>query len=294
MSILNRFGNCFFLRAADRFFCHTHQDNAPVDVWESFYHSKYVGDSQFKSTNQKIEAGQQDIYVSDSSFLDQNDGSIIVNSNSIKFFHSNCLFHNCTRNSYGGSVYIKGDNRVIQYRVCAISSKITQKDGLFSYTEIVYDSDNENYLIQSTVSNCVEESRSHTISMNCGNTGVHSSNISKNSVSFSAAFYMVDTKGICMINFSTFENNVADSMCLEHAYASDGFHNYFSNIINNSQKMKNAGIVTIDQSVLIVKNCTILGDFGNGSAFYSTKTLKIINCNVDDDFSYSNNKPQTI
>lgn len=208
-----------------------------------FYDDKYDGNPYESCTNCKIEEKQGEIYVSESLFIDQSQGSIDITSSNIKFLHSSCLFYKCSKNTYGGSIYIKSDSSVIQYRCCVIGSIIEKDWGLFSYTELK--NDNKNYVIESSVSNCKKETAYHTISMKYGNCGIHSSNISKNSVYSSSAFFIYLAKGLNVINFSTFENSNSSTMCLQHNEANDGYLDNFCNIVNSPQKTSEWGVIFI-------------------------------------------------
>lgn len=172
-----------------------------------------------------------------------------------------------------------------------IDSIIEKDRGLFSYTELK--NDNKNYVIESSVSNCIKETAYMPIAMKYGNCGIHLSNISKNSVYSSSAFFIYLAKGLNVINFSTFENSTSNSICLEHNSANDGYLDYFCNIVNNPQKTSQWGVILIG-SVVTMENCTILGPFGEGPAAYVLGSLKMINCNVDKDFSTSRNKASTL
>lgn len=93
------------------------------------------------------------------------------------------------------------------------------------------------------------------------------------------------TKGVSIINFSTFERNMAlYYVCLHHSHSPDGnYHDYKCNIVNNTQESATCGTVHADDEVTMV-DCTVISSHSKGKLF-SRKyhgDLYLINCHVDD------------
>lgn len=153
--------------------------------------------------------------------------------------------------------------------------------------------DLKNHIIECSISHCAQQNGYSLIYMEYGNCGIFSSNISKNDIYIYSGFQIQYANGISKINFSTFEGNKAKFyICLGHDYRSDGsFEDYKCNIVNNKQTGWEFGTLFAD-SVVYVKNCTILGEYGNGKPFSKTTRsfLYIINCCVDFIEIYANLK----
>lgn len=181
------------------------------------------------------------------------------------------------------------EDQLIQYIFCATNSR-SGSFGLFSYTRVASGSNELNYVIESSILNCQDQSQSRVITMNNGICGITASNFSKNVVYWVAAMCINYAKDECIVNFSTIEKNTASySMIMEFQ---DGvkYHAYLCNIVGNSNK----GIIRTNNAELIVENCTILGNPEPGSSLYSDGTLKVINCNVDNYFRISGNAASTV
>lgn len=270
-----------------------HRDTVPIDVWKKFYGDEYDGNPYNSCTNCKVEAKKGEIFVSDSLFFSQRQGSIVISSGTIKSLHSSCRFENSYRQEFGGSVFIDALNPIIQYRFCATNSR-SGSFGLFSYTRVASGGNDFNYVIESSILNCKDQSQSRVITMDNGICGITASNFSKNVVYWVAAMCINYAKDECIVNFSTIEKNTASySMIMEFQ---DGvkYHAYLCNIVGNSKKSSNKGIIRTNNAELIVENCTILGNPEPGSSLYSDGTLKVINCNVDNYFRINGNAASTV
>lgn len=229
-------------------------------------------------------------------FIKLTSGVVVVYSYTGKFLHSSCLFDRCSRNDYGGSIFFQHGNPIVQDRFCSIGCKITPeyyRSGLHSYTDLQY-YDYLNLIVESTICECKTTDKyvQYTIDMKSGICGIHSSNISRNSVRYCSAFSISEVSGTATINFSIIEGNHASlEICMSHGEASGQYHDYFCNIIKNTQEKEgNYGCIHATAEVR-VENCSIFESNKNGFVFSSEDNhlymrtsighFIIINCKVD-------------
>lgn len=140
----------------------------------------------------------------------------------------------------------------------------------------------QNYIIESSVSYCVNESNFGVIVLENGCCGIYSSNISKNTAYEVSGFELVDHNHDALVNFSTIENNTAYYVCIYHETA-DTNHKWFCcNCVHNIAAQ--VEVYLMSSANLIVENCSILGPYGHGYPFYSEMRITFINCNVDEGF----------
>lgn len=149
-----------------------------------------------------------------------------------------------------------------------------------------------NIIVESTISNCIQPNNQRIVSLYYGNIGIYSTNISKNIAYGWSGARLEYPSDIGVVNYSTFEGNVADKgfICLgHHLHTSSSYKDYMCNIVANNQSDSRFGTIYSVGS-LTIENCTVLGPHGNGKAFSANDNnvpVHIINCNIDEFSTYS-------
>lgn len=209
-------------------------------------------------------------------------GAISFEKNNIKFLHSSCVFDSCNKNNNGGSLYFKGQSSIVQYRFCAVNSTILKdKSGLYAYTEVA--KGQKNIVSECSISQSRKSDQHRTLHLNYGKCGIFSSNFSKNLVGWHSGFTISYADGPTMINFSSFsDNHATKNSCLSHDLYGE-FTDYFCNVKNCTQDSHQYGIIHCNTE-LTVRNCTIIGPYGNGTVFSSANSsaiFRVFDCNIE-------------
>lgn len=252
---------------------HIHSDNPPLDVWNKFYDSSDNVTEYYNCTNCKINADSNKIFIYECSFVLLKKTVIHIESSMTYLLHSFCFFDSVSSKSSGSAVYFSG-NSVVQDSFCSISAK-SGSPGIHSYTHLK--GNGLNTIVEGCISLSGNENQNMTIYLYGGKTGIDSSNISKNLVSFVSGFDIAESSEycICISNYSTFDSNYAyNCVCLSIGTRSLIF---YCNIVNNSQ-----GKCITFFPFLELKNCTILGDYGKGLPLYGPhSTVQFSQCLSD-------------
>lgn len=238
-----------------------HNDKPPQDVWNCFYNQNDEIPDCDKETNCSISQEDEKIFVFECSFISLTNSAIRISENTPKFLHSFCFFDRCKINDKsGGVIFFNCKSSIVQDRFCSINASITGGpwfNGIHSHTYLTENSNiNLNIIAESSVSLCSETNNFYTIDMLYGICGIFSSIISNNIVYASSGFRIFQPNGCCVINFSTFEKNDAYSDCLSHKYGR--YHDFFCNIVKNSQRSDESSCIFSNAIEHIVENCTIL------------------------------------
>lgn len=241
-----------------------HKDEAPGDVWKQFYGDEFNGTAN-------------EIYLYNVLFQSMPSGSIEITKDNYEFLHSMCIFYKCSKDDYGGAIHFECRSSIVQHRFCTINT-YSIRQGFHSYTKLLdNDIDRQNYIIESTISECRKQDQDDLIVIMYGNIGIFSSNISKNNASQRTCYALIFSKSLSVINFSTFEENYAAlTACLSHEIGN--YEVYKCNIVKNSVGSSDDATIYSDAEVTL-RNCTILGPYGNGKPFIGP--LSIVNCHVD-------------
>lgn len=263
--------------------CHRHRDEAPRDVWNKYFASIDSITEYYQCSNCNISSFSTNIYIFECSFTALINRAIYIKNNSSSLLHSLCFFDRCSTDSlYAGVIYIKC-NSVIQDRFCSYNSTASKGHGSHSLTTLINSGKNLNIVTESCLTHC--QGKSETISMIIGLCGIFSTNFSENTAFENSGFAISGIIECSIIKFSTFErNNASGHVCLMHQASSAGkFHDFFCNIINNTQKDSRFGTLRIEGTELIVENCSVHLWNSNGNNFAKSaddSKLIIINCNV--------------
>ena len=257
-----------------------HFENIPKNIWYELY-GENNKTNPTTCVNCSISVTNSECFVLLSFFHDLEEGAISITTNNIKLLHSECSFNDC-KNSYGGSVYVYGQNSIIQHRCCSLYSQASSR-GQHSYSEL--SDGNFNYFLESCVSSCGKREKGFdTISCSYGIINISYSNISNNNVeSIGAAYEISPENSIGKVNFCSICQNHCDHWVLMHS--NDDSSTYYlinSNILNNSQSSTSYGIIGCNR-IMTISNCSIFGNFGNGSLIWNgADSLRIENCHIDD------------
>lgn len=260
-----------------------HEAETPEDVWYSYFKSEYKGENYSRCSKEcEFTPKSNELYVYDSSFIDDRDGAISVTKDGVQFLHSSCIFDKCYRSTKGGAIYFECKSSIVQRRFRSTNAS-TDESGFHSFTDLVEKSNNDNLIEESTICLCSNEEKSSTIFADYGKVGISSSNITKNNVEYYSGFDSFYATNLGNISFSTFEDNHAkEDHCLGHG---ESTYRYFCcNMINNSQDSTSYGVFYINSGEFIIENSVICGDYGNGNSFYcyySNDKFTIVNCNID-------------
>lgn len=230
------------------------------------------------------------MFVYESTFIAQSFGAILLSDN-VKLLHSACFFSNCYRSDeHGGSVFYQGLQSVIQHRFCSTGCKVDKnRVGSHSYTRTNYYS--KNYVLDSSISNCGTGIERGTLTFYNGYSWIYSSNVSKNYAAQASGAYIKNSISGEVTKFSTFEGNIASEYsCLYFTDGSARNRNILSNIIKNSRLGKLRAIIVSILCKKIFENCTILGPYGKYPKTFDGD-FDIINCNIDNDFSFTSTTP---
>lgn len=262
-------------------------DNAPSEVWEKYYGLPAPRPTCYeKFNNCSINPSSNQIFIYKSVFEDDSDGVVSVTQNGIQFIHNLCFFENCSKNEDGGAIYFNCNGSIVQRRFCTINAYTRKSDGYgcHSYSNLIYNSPNDNLIIESSICQCSSVDSLATICSYYGNIGLLSSNVSKNSIKRYSGFFYYAAHQKGTINFSTLESNHAHERICLYQQSSAYIYEY-CNVINNTQFLTNFGTFYIVLGKVNITNSTILQSNKNGTTFSSTDGFKgnffIVNCNID-------------
>lgn len=268
----------------------THEATAPRDIWYHFFSDSFDGNEFVGcyNNNCKIHLSASESYVYACLFLSMRSGAINFNQDNIKFLHSSCFFENCFRDDYGGAIYFKGSSSVIQHRFCSINASSNGKDGCNSY--IYLSANKENIISECSISQCLPQKGPGLNRLAYGKCGFYSSNVTKNRIGWASGFDVYYADGPTTLNFSTFEGNHVNGNACIYLHSNGYFFAYNCNIKNCTQYSKSYGIIHCNTQ-LTLQSCSIIGPYGNGTAFSANENINdifyIYDCNIDPYSTYT-------
>lgn len=258
-----------------------------------FYHEKYDGKKYNYCKNCNISGINHKVYVFGSTFIGQTSGAISIICDDIKFLHSSCFFNRCSKARDGGAVQFAGNSSIIQHRFCTMNT--VAFNGFHSRVDLGEKSEKDNFAIEFSISSCQNSENTDVIALIDGNCGIYSSNISKNLANIASGFGIAPSIPDSVINFSNFVNNIAPfGCCLFYLGVNKGrIRNYFCNVISNTQDSLAYGVINVVSEVYF-NNCTILGPIGKRGKLFKVDrdgNITVVNCNIDEYYSYTTNYP---
>ncbi|EAX76673.1 hypothetical protein TVAG_525930 [Trichomonas vaginalis G3] len=243
-----------------------HFDQSPDDVWELFYNTQ-PNSEPIRGTNVTAKSTNNECFIFESIFIAITTNSAIYFTNtSNKFLNSDCSFTNCSSNTEGGSLYFNCNSSIVQYRTCGYKSKTNSREGHFSYVWLVRDSNNKNYLYESSFYLCGNLEKYCTNLLWYGNIEVKSINTSFCEADYDSGILLNQPTSLSNVTYSSFCNTTSYYRILELDYGNYNFN--FCNVLNNEHKKSDYGTFCADGSNVLIENCSFLGNTGPGVEFY--------------------------
>ncbi|EAX85992.1 hypothetical protein TVAG_020770 [Trichomonas vaginalis G3] len=243
-----------------------HFDQSPDDVWELFYNTS-PNPEPIQGKNVPITSTNNECFLYNCIFITITTNSAIYFTNTRnKFLNSYCSFTNCSSNTNGGSIYFNCSSSIVQYRTCGYKSKTNSQEGHHSYVELVYNSNNKNYLYESSFYLCGNLEKRATNLLWYGNIEVKSINTSFCEAGSGSGIYLTVPTSLSNVTYSSFCNTTSYYKILELDWGNYSFN--FCNVLNNKHKESNWGTFYAGGSTVLIENCSFLGNTGPGKEFY--------------------------
>ena len=230
------------------------------DAWQYFYQS---GDRPYHITcsNCQPNATEQKCFVLRSFFFNFKDSAVKYSSDNIKVLHSECNFKNNTSTKSGGSVRFACNSSFVQHKICSLLSQtsITNDDGGHHSHSYCKDTNNFNFVYDSSICLCGNERARKTLSLYYGNISIRSTNISKCTGDYHSGYGLYPSSE-ALVSLCTIENATCRSDVLGH-------NNYkinivsFCNILNIKVSDNIWGIINCN-GYITIENCSIFGNKG--------------------------------
>lgn len=243
-----------------------HFDQLPDDVWKLFYNTSPKSEP-IQGTNVTARSTNNECFLYNCIFITITTNSAIYFTNTNNnFLNSYCSFTNCSSNTDGGSIYFNCDSSIVQYRTCGYKSKTNSQEGHHSYVKLVYNSNNKNYLYESSFYECGNLEKSFTNYLFYGNIEVKSINTSFCEAAWDSGIYLGDPTSLGNVTYSSFCNTTSYYTILS---LENGNYNFnFCNVLNNEHKESDYRTFYAFGSTVLIENCSFLGNTGPGKEFY--------------------------
>ncbi|KAI5498002.1 hypothetical protein TVAGG3_0822600, partial [Trichomonas vaginalis G3] len=242
-----------------------HFDQSPDDVWELFYNTS-PNSEPIQGTNVTARSTNNECFLYNCIFITITTNSAIyfTNTNN-KFLNSYCSFNDCSSNTDGGSLYFICNSSIVQYRSCGYKSK-TNSEGHHSYVQLVDNSNNKNYLYESSFYECGNLEKSYTNLLWYGNIEVKSINTSFCEANYDSGIVLGYPTSLSNVTYSSFCNTTSTYTILS---LENGNYNFnFCNVLNNEHIYSTYGTFYAGRSTVLIENCSFLGNTGPGKEFY--------------------------
>ncbi|EAX90974.1 hypothetical protein TVAG_051750 [Trichomonas vaginalis G3] len=242
-----------------------------MGIQKSF--SEYYGETEFtdKTKNETIsEKGNYYIHNAIFSFHYQKAAIYLITDN--KVLIETCTFYNNSSKYYGGSFFIENSECVLIHLCILLSNNTNFGCGycIKSYSKPNYKS----YAFECSVSQCSGEGAPlyHT----GGDIQVSNMNTSNHRITKYAAYSIVSSKGVGIINFTTASN--ASSIKNGAICNGDGLNITRTNYLNNEYNGSYNAIIYVD--TVFYSNCSFIGNKGN--YLFDKKPKAVENCYFND------------
>ncbi|EAX81478.1 hypothetical protein TVAG_519560 [Trichomonas vaginalis G3] len=243
-----------------------HFDQLPNNVWEHFYNTSH-NSKPIQGTNVQATSTNNECFLYNCIFITITTKSAIYFTNtSNKFLNLYCSFTNCSSNTYGGSIYFNCNSSIVQYRTCGYKSKTNSDRGHHSYVQLVDESNNKNYLYESSFYECGNLEKSYTNHLWYGNIEVKSINTSFCEADYDSGILLSVPTSLSNVTYSSFCNTTSNYTILELNRGNYNFN--FCNVLNNEHKKSDYGTFWAHGSTVLIENCSFLGNTGSGKEFY--------------------------
>ena len=247
-----------------------------VQSLEEFYSNKNF--SKLFNINFPIILNSYNYYISFSCFN-------FVFSTCISFSSSTSLtlyveqsgFINCFGSSVGGAIYFSSASCILEKNYgfnCSYIGGDSGNSGQFFFIKVL--KSNYNYLIDCSVSNCIQNNFFNSISLFNGNQLVKSLNSSFNRLNRKPGIYCYNSDINNMIYCSFLNNN--GIMSISFRYMLGFSYLNYSNLINNTSL--DYGVVYSGASKTFVYNCTFYNNLNILFIVVTSGFLDIFNCEI--------------
>lgn len=246
-------------------------------VWLKFYETP-LQTSPISGTNIKLDSRNDQYFIYNCLFIDSTiKSAIYFTSDYKKLLLSDSYFNNCSSNTNynGGAIHFSCSSSIVQNRVCGYKSKTSAENSHHSYTYIKNGANLKNYIFESSFSACGDTSSSLTNSLWNGNIEVNSINTSFCEAQYDPGIYIDSSSDLCTILYSSFCNNTSPNIILEFVN-SNNFNFKLSNVLNNKKTSSYLGILLTNNAIVIIENCSFLGNQGSGKEFYAYNSQILI------------------
>ena len=254
---------------------HLHQSFYPNDVWQLFYQNPPQS-TPIKGKNIAAKTSQGECFLYESVFIKTTFNSAITFTvNNCKFLISDCSFTECSSsNSFGGAIQFVCDSSIVQYRTCAYKSQTTSDRGHHSYIDLLYTTNNINYVYESSFYECGNIEKDDVNYMHCGIIDIKSINTSFCKSQYGAGIVLFLAKSIKSVAFSSFCNITATYSII---YSDRCKYNFtHCNVLSNHRNIPSHGTYFAPDSIIIIENCSFLDNSGSVIEFFQSGSGSII------------------
>lgn len=239
-----------------------HFDQSPNNVWELFYNTP-PNSEPIQGTNVQARSTKNECFLYNCIFITiTTNSAIYFNSWEKKFLNSDCSFNDCSSNTEGGSLYFSCDSSIVQYRTCGYKSKTNSQEGHHSYVELVGESNNKNYLYESSFYECGNLEKFSTNYLWYGNIEVKSINTSFCEAAWDSGILLRYPNSLSNVTYSSFCNTTSNYNIFKLSWGNYNFN--FCNVLNNEHKKSDLGTFYAWTSTVHIENCSFLGNTGSG------------------------------
>jgi hypothetical protein len=213
-------------------------------------------------------------------------GSIYYSSTSsnLLMLVESSTFINSQAASQGGAIYFSNSGQFVMFKVCGYGCSASSSSGQFNYVFVTDSISSKNEARDSVICYTTYTTKYNVMYHYCGKVVVKQTNISSNSINQISLQSYPSSNGnyvASSISYSSFANNVAsDSVCIylssSYLYEVDS-----CNVISNTHKGTNYGLILSDGSLNLRGSCIINNSVICVIQNRGGKTITVTNCTID-------------
>ena len=258
-------------------------------AWNDFYKDPLSQTSQLFATKysnqQNAAAGSQYVYRCFFDGCSGSYGGAILVSATTKLLVEETTFFSCYASGSGSAVYFScSSGCCILSKVCGYKCK-SNSVGQFSCVNLGTSLDNNNSMIDCSISSIDNPSYEMGICLSCGSIRVNSINSSNNICNYFTSIFLEPISSsdpsCCSVSFSYFGNNVAKGNIIvffEYGYA---YEMKTCNVVNNSQSDNSWGVIYSYKYLNIYDSCVVENDATYSLSVNSEGSTNVYNCIFD-------------
>ena len=257
------------------------------DAWIDFYNDPLSPASRLfaaKYTNQQnVTVGSLHVY---SCFFDNcsaSSGAAILVSASTKLLVEETTFSSCQASEQGSALYFYNSGSCILSKVCGYKCK-SNGDGQFSYVSLSNVLDDNNSMIDCSISGIDNPSYYYGIYLCYGSIKIYSTNSSNNICYDKTSLFLIPVSSsdpsCCSVSFSCFANNIAKGCILIQFESGNAYEMKSCNVVKNSQSSNSWGVIYSYKNLNIYDSCVVEND-ATYSLYANGGSINVYNCTFD-------------